>query len=103
MARPNVMMFDDYSWISDRSDEQQRRFGRWLQALRNKSSTLVILEFGAGTAIPSVRHNSERLLDQFEATLIRVNLREAGVPDGHYGLAIGALKGIELLEENMEA
>ncbi len=103
MARPNIMMFGDFSWLSDRSQEQQKRFGQWLQSVREKSHRLAIVELGAGTAIPSVRHNSERLVDRFGGTLIRINPREAHVPPGHLGLATGALPGLQFLEEAMKS
>ncbi len=103
MARPNIMMFGDFSWISDRSLDQQKRFAQWLQQLREKSARLVVIELGAGTAIPSVRHNSERLVERFGGTLIRINPREANVPPGHFGLATGALQGLQLLEAAMKS
>jgi NAD-dependent SIR2 family protein deacetylase len=103
MARPNIMMFGDFSWISDRSLDQQKRFAQWLQQLREKSARLVVIELGAGTAIPSVRHNSERLVKRFGGTLIRINPREANVPPGHFGLATGALQGLQLLKTAMKS
>lgn len=101
MARPNIMMFGDFSWLGDRSHAQQKRFGQWLQQSREKSARLAVIELGAGTAIPSVRHTSERLAERFDATLIRINPRESHVPTGHFGLATGALQGLELLEDIM--
>ncbi|HXI72943.1 MAG TPA: Sir2 family NAD-dependent protein deacetylase [Verrucomicrobiae bacterium] len=103
MARPNIMMFGDFSWLSERSQEQQKRFARWLQQLREKSARLAVIELGAGTTIPTVRHASERLVERFGGTLIRINLREADVPPGHFGLATGALQGLQLLEEIMNS
>ncbi len=99
MARPNIMMFNDFSWLSDRSHEQQKRFAQWLQHLPKKSARLAVIELGAGTAIPTVRHTAERLVGRSGGTLIRINLRESNVPPGHFGLATGALQGLQLLEE----
>jgi NAD-dependent SIR2 family protein deacetylase len=101
LARPNILMFGDGSWISHRSHEQQKRFAQWLQPLQQKSVRLVVIELGAGTAIPTVRQTSERLVERFGGRLIRINLREPYVPAGHYGLATGALAGIQLLDEAM--
>ena len=103
LSRPNVLMFGDFSWIPDRSHDQQKRFEQWLQNLRRKSARLAVVELGAGTAIPTVRHTSEQLVRQFNGTLIRINLREPDVPLNHYGLAFGALAGIQLLDEAMQA
>jgi NAD-dependent SIR2 family protein deacetylase len=103
MARPNIMMFGDFSWHSDRSHEQQKRFALWLQQLRIKPARLAVIELGAGTAIPSVRHTAERLVGRFGGTLIRINPRETDVPPGHFGLATGAVQGLRLLEEAMKS
>ncbi len=103
MARPNIMMFDDFSWLADRHYEQQQRFGQWLQPLQKKSARLAIIELGAGSAIPTVRYTCEKLSQIFGGTLIRINLREANVPSGHFGLATGALEGLRLLEKAMKS
>jgi NAD-dependent SIR2 family protein deacetylase len=102
MARPNIMMFNDFSWLSDRSNGQQKCFTQWLQQIQKKSARLAVVELGAGTAIPSVRLASERLLARFGGTLIRINPRECTVPPGHFGLATGALQGLQLLEAAMK-
>src|SRR5262249_45889913 len=34
LARPNVLMFGDYTWISDRTEAQHRRFEDWLSELQ---------------------------------------------------------------------
>ena len=96
-------MFGDFSWHSDRSHEQQKRFALWLQQLRIKPARLAVIELGAGTAIPSVRHTAERLVGRFGGTLIRINPRETDVPPGHFGLATGAVQGLRLLEEAMKS
>ena len=99
MARPNIMMFGDFSWIPDRSDAQHKRLDSWLQALATKSARLAVIELGAGTAIPTVRLMSERIVQQLHGKLIRINPREPMVPEGHFSLESGALVGIRQLEE----
>jgi NAD-dependent SIR2 family protein deacetylase len=103
MARPNILMFGDFSWLSDRSHEQQKHFALWLQQLQKKSARLAVIELGAGTAIPTVRLTAERLVGRFGGTLIRINPREADVPPGHFGLVTGALQGLRLLEQAMKS
>lgn len=65
---------------------------------------MVIVEVGAGTAIPSVRHFSHRLIRDLGARLIRINVRESQVPDTRdVGLAMGALEaltGIDAMDNN---
>lgn len=31
IARPNILMFNDYYWISDRSDKQENRFNQFYE------------------------------------------------------------------------
>ena len=101
-ARPNIMMFGDFSWVSDRSHGQQKKLSGWLQQLQKTSARLTVVELGAGTAIPTVRHTTERLVEKFAGTLVRINIREPQVPPGHFGLATGALAGIQSLDEAMQ-
>ncbi len=92
-ARPNILMFGDYSWISDRSAAQQRRLEAFLHA--HASSPLVVVEMGAGTAIPTIRHMSERLGRAQNATVLRINPREPQIPPPHISIPLGALEGLE--------
>ena len=56
----------------------------------------VVIELGAGTAVPSVRHFSQFIVRQHGGRLVRINLREPEV-DGRndVGLAIGALDALK--------
>ena len=94
VARPNILMFGDWNYIRNRNDEQRRRFDAWLAERRE--SRIVILEFGAGKAVPTVRIFSEEVCRQSpEATLIRFNPREPEVPrDRDVSIASGALESI---------
>lgn len=91
-ARPNILMFNDAWWNRAVAEAQQARYQQWLAGI--KDARLVVIELGAGTAIPSVRHNSERLVTRLEARLIRINAREPTVPQGQLGLACGALAAL---------
>jgi NAD-dependent SIR2 family protein deacetylase len=88
LARPNILMFNDSSWVADRSELQEIGLYQWLAKVRRP----VVIELGAGTHIPSVRRRGEAL----GVPLIRINPRESGV-DGasDVGLAMGALEGLE--------
>lgn len=96
VARPNVYMFGDFSFVGDRADAQHERYRAWLNTHMNRDR-LVILEFGAGTAIPSVRMESQRLKEA-GATLIRVNPREPHGPPGTISFATGALSAMQDIE-----
>jgi NAD-dependent SIR2 family protein deacetylase len=101
LARPNVLMFGDWNWQSARSQVQARRLRDWLDAIEGKK--LAIIECGAGTAVPSVRRMSERLLSRPGTRLVRINTTEAGVPAGQTGLAGGALEVLEALADLIPA
>ncbi len=85
-------MFNDWSWVSDHADSQERRFERFAErALRP-----VVIEIGAGTGIPSLRSLSRRR----GWPVVCINLDEAGVKLGEgVGLRVGALVGIQMLSE----
>ena len=86
-ARPNILMFNDGGWVSDRTDPQYARLRQWRQAVRK----LVVVEIGAGVDIPSVRRMSEMQ----RAPIVRINPRAAQL-GGHAGVAI-SLTGLEAL------
>lgn len=100
-ARPNILMFGDDAWISDRSHEQQRRLQSWLQSVRSNRGKLVVIELGAGTAVPSVRNLSGWMVNDYQATLIRINPREPEVPSGQIGLPLGAEDGLRRIFESI--
>jgi len=99
LARPNVLMFGDWNWQPQRGQEQALRLRDWLAATAGKK--LTIIECGAGTAVPSVRHMSERLLTRPGTKLVRINTAEAGVPAGQIGLAGGALEMLKQIDDAM--
>lgn len=91
-ARPNILMFGDYSWLPDRTHGQRMRFDRFLD--QHRQEQLVVIEMGAGTAIPTIRYLSEDVGRQAGATVIRINPREAHIGGGHISLPCGALEGL---------
>jgi len=97
-ARPNVLMFGDFGWDSARTDAQEARFEGFLRGLRARGSKLVVVECGAGSAVPTVRMTSERLARSLGAKLVRINLREPEVPAGHVEIASGALDALTRIE-----
>jgi NAD-dependent SIR2 family protein deacetylase len=93
IARPNILMFGDSLWLGERSDAQDARFDSWLETL---SGPLVIIEMGAGGAIPTVRSCSEITARKARhgGRLIRINPRESDGPAGTLSFAEGALGGL---------
>ena len=92
LARPNVLMFGDWGWVPARTSDQENRFETWLAEVSGCS--LVIVELGAGTAVPTVRMTSERTASHLGGTLVRINPREPRVPGGHLGIELGALEAL---------
>jgi NAD-dependent SIR2 family protein deacetylase len=99
LARPNILMFGDWAWLGDRSEDQYQRYGQWLE--ENKDTPLVVVECGAGTGIPTVRLTAERIAASANATLIRINTREPSVPPRHIGIAMGALEALEKINSQI--
>jgi len=102
LARPNILMFNDWSWLGHRSDAQQSCFAAWLDELAESSAKLAVIELGAGSAIATVRHTSERVVDRLDGKLIRINPREHDVPGGQIGLPFGAAEGIRRICQSAE-
>lgn len=92
VARPNILMFGDWNWIPGNTQAQQQRLHHWL--LQNRGGSIVIIECGAGTGVPTVRINSENIVSKYKAQLIRINARESFVPPGQIGLPMGALEAL---------
>ncbi|OVZ55892.1 NAD-dependent deacetylase [Pigmentiphaga sp. NML080357] len=96
IARPNVLMFGDADWIEARTAAQARRLERQLQ----RASRPVVIEIGAGQAVPTVRHFSEQLAFDGGVPVIRINPREPGIHGLSTGvsLPLGALEALRAIE-----
>ncbi len=91
IARPNILMFNDYGWIEDRSERQLARLNEWV----GSASKLAIVELGAGKAIPTVRRFGER----FGRRVVRINPQEFAIAS-HLGIGIsgGALEVLSAID-----
>ena len=92
MARPNILMFGDFSWESSRTNAQRSRLVKWMDQLEAEGAKLAIVEMGAGTAVPTVRNISEQIAQRFNVPLIRINPRESFAAE--IGLPIGAVEAL---------
>ncbi len=91
LARPNILMFGDGEWLQERSYAQEQRLLARLRAARRP----VVVEIGAGSAIPSVRRFSHAVIAQYGGRLVRINPTEATVPTpDDVGLACKGLEGL---------
>ena len=98
-ARPNILMFDDYHWDAGRTEHQQQHLQAWLKML---TTVPVIIEMGAGLAIPTVRRFCERLARAANAPLIRINVRESEGPADRIGLPMGALAALTAIDARLQ-
>ncbi len=99
LARPNVLMFGDWHWIPNRCSAQERRLEDWLAKARGER--LVIVEIGAGSAVPTVRMTSERVATTTGATLVRINPREAQAPHGQISIPLDALEALQSIDNRL--
>jgi NAD-dependent SIR2 family protein deacetylase len=96
VARPNILMFGDGSGVPGPHAERMAAHRAWLRSL--DASRLVVLELGAGTAVPTVRRHAE-LAAAASGALIRINVREPEVRHGRgVSLAAGAQATLEAID-----
>lgn len=69
LARPNILMFGDWAWVDVPYEQQRQRLAAWIATVPK----IVVVELGAGKALPTVRRFSERNAAQ---RLVRINPRE---------------------------
>ena len=99
LARPNVLMFNDWNWVSRRSDRQASLESKWLESLAENQARVAVVEIGAGTAIPSVRHFSHRISHEFGGCILRINPTESRVPSTRdIGLIMGSLAALQAID-----
>ncbi|WP_367889728.1 NAD-dependent deacetylase [Burkholderia sp. S171] len=91
IARPNIVMFGDYDWIETHFERQRSRLYAWLSGTKK----LLVVELGAGSAIPTVRAMSERNPPR----VVRINPRESSIsPRTGIGIAMGALDALQQID-----
>ena len=87
-------MFGDWHWDGTRSTGQEAALQAWIDGLPDLHGHVVVIECGAGTAIPTVRQFSEQIANGFGGLLVRINVRESDVSNGHVGLPMGAKEAL---------
>lgn len=93
LARPNILMFNDWHWQSGRRDLQRQMESAWFTRVARAKGNIVIVEMGAGTALPSVRNFSAVMSRNYGARIVRINPREWHVTSRKdVGIAAASLK-----------
>ncbi|MHB8057860.1 MAG: SIR2 family NAD-dependent protein deacylase [Desulfuromonadaceae bacterium] len=96
VCRPNILMFGDNSWLHDRTLQQNRAFDQFLK--NNSGRRIVVIEMGAGEAIPTIRMTSERVGQKKHATVIRINPREPHINPPHVSMPYAAFAGLKQID-----
>lgn len=92
MARPNILMFNDWHWVEDQAVKQRALLGAWLTRVKH----LVVIELGAGLVIPTVRQFSEG----HGPRVVRINPDDFHIPPGvGLGLRSTALAALQMIED----
>ena len=98
LARPNILMFGDWGWVSGRTDDQLDRHARFLDSIPRRSR-VVVVEVGAGSAVTTVRHQSAAMLLRFpNAVLLRINPSEPGGGPRTVPIPMGGKEALEMLD-----
>ena len=94
LARPNILMFGDAHWVPDRYDRQYAACIDWLKTPKKP----VIIELGAGLAVPTVRYFGE-----YQGhPLIRINVRDSEGEQGYVlSLPMSASEALEALGDRL--
>jgi NAD-dependent SIR2 family protein deacetylase len=75
LARPNVLMFNDWHFAGQNYNEKIGLYNQFKSDVATAKAKLLIIELGAGTAIPAVRNESECVFTdkRWTAHLVRIN------------------------------
>jgi NAD-dependent SIR2 family protein deacetylase len=95
LARPNILMFGDWSWDPSHCGPRVEALQGWV---REHRGGLAVVEIGAGTAVPTVRRQAE-LAGAATGALVRINVREPQVRHGRgIGIPAPAVAALQALD-----
>ncbi|MBN2060434.1 MAG: NAD-dependent deacetylase, partial [Deltaproteobacteria bacterium] len=100
-ARPSIPLYGDWNFIDTRLDGQRRKFLDFLE--RNRDKALVIIEIGAGTAMPVVRNVTESLSSHKNVNVIRINTLEPEIDPPHISLKCRGLVALKQINEDLSS
>jgi NAD-dependent SIR2 family protein deacetylase len=103
IARPNELMFEDTRYVDVNRRRQRMHYQGWLASVGKRR--LVILEIGAGTALPTIRRKGELLAAERapRATLVRINPAAREEDDTTVVLPLPALEALTRIREALPA
>ncbi len=92
LARPNVQFFADYAWSPSRCNQQRELFNRFWRRIEGKRT--LVIEIGAGRAVPNIRVFSGTLGQRENVMLVRINPTDPQTMKPHIGLKMGGLEAL---------
>lgn len=100
LIRPNIYMFRDNTYISNRSDKQNERYQNFLQIQKNNE--LIVFEIGSGPHVQSIRQKTRQLGIYFNSHIVRINPKDAKIKPPHIGIAKGALTTLTEIDDFLQ-
>lgn len=100
MARPNVYMFRDDTYIDTRSKEQDKRFQKFLD--KNKEKNILVFEIGSGPHVQTIRAKTRMLRTEYGAKIIRINPKDYNMKLPNIGVAKGALEALTEIDNYLK-
>lgn len=96
LARPNVYMFRDGTYIKTRSEKQKNNFEQFLE--RNKGKNILVFEIGSGPHVQTIRMKTRMLKTKYGAKIIRINPKNYSIKTPNIGIAKGALESLKCID-----
>jgi len=96
IARPNIYMFRDNTFIPNRTKSQQEKFQQFID--NNNEEQLIVFEIGSGPHVQSVRKKTRMLGIKYNANIIRINPKDYKIKEPHIGINKGALEALSEIE-----
>ena len=98
-CRPNLYLFYDWFWVSNKSVAQQISYNKWQKDIKATGKKIVALEIGAGKTIDTLRKAARSFMGE-DIPLIRINPNDYEVEsDNQIGVAEGAKEFFDGIEK----
>lgn len=96
MARPNVYMFRDGTYIAKRSKNQDTRFEEFMS--HHKNEKFIVFEIGSGPHVQSIRKKTRNIRINHNAFVVRINPKNAKIKPPHIAIDTGALEALSNID-----
>lgn len=99
LARPNVLIFQDSTFVRKRLIEQKAAYDNFLE--QHKGRNTLIIEIGVGVKIKTIRRFSEKFFQQKNARVLRINPHFSEIASPHLALPFKAKAVLEHLHRQI--